>query len=361
MIKTLLDTQHLLLNRRVKPALFMSIVSICLLVGFHVTNGYAKTVELTMASLFPPGSTSAKSLERWVQKIEEDSHGTLTIRHYPSNTLIAASDMRSGVKMGIADLGASFVYKPEPGFEPTMFLAQMIRGQDYDSCLNIIEDIFKEFPELWADQWKDFKLIWLTTADPNRIVTIKKPVHTIADMEGLQIRIPTAKTAEIIKQLGAIPVSMSSADWIVAIDKGMVSGAATSMGGVYDYKIGEKIKYVTRFSTGPGLVFLTMNKNSYNKLSPEHKKIIDNSMQMGKDDFINTKKTELKTAIDYLKNSGVEFIDLPAEEMKKWEAQLQPVFDGIAAELDKKGFPGTKLMNYALERADFYNAQNMKN
>ena len=339
------------------------IVLISILIGIGLlTSAQAKSkkpVKLTLASLFPPESPSAKSLNRWIDKVEKDSNGTLLIRHYPANTLIPAPEMRSSVKVGVADLGCSFIYKPEPGFEPSLFLSQLIRGLNYQSCLNILDDILTQFPDLWADQWKDFELIWLTTIDPNLIITLDKPVHTLSDLKGQQLRIPNPKAADILKRLGATPVSMPPADWIVSIDKGMTDGATTSLGSLLDYKIGAKIKYVTRYSTGPGMVFLTMNKRSYNRLSPEHKAIIDNAKQFGKQDMINTKKTELQHATDYLKENGVQYIDLPEQEMALWDETTLPVLKEIGDELNKKGFPGTKLVDFAIDRAEFYKNKNV--
>ena len=310
--------------------------------------------ELNMASLFPPESPSAQSLNRWAEKVKHDTHDQISIRHFPANTLIAAPDMRTSLKVGVADIGCSFIYKPEPKFDPSLMLSQLILGLNYENCLKIFEDIWNQFPEMWADQWKDYKLLWITSIDPNLVVTVKRSVRTLDDMKGLQLRIPNAMTANMLKILGATPVSMSSGDWIVSLDKGTTDGAATSLGSLLDYKIGEKIDYVTYYSLGPGIIFLAMNKKSWNSLSPDLQTIIDTSAAWGRQDMIATKKESEKMAIDYLKANGVEFLKLSADEYARWEKTIQPVFDKMAQDLDAKGFPGTSLVKFALERAKFY-------
>jgi TRAP-type C4-dicarboxylate transport system substrate-binding protein len=316
-----------------------------------------ETIELSLASLYPATAPPAQSLQRWADKIAADSGGRLTIRHYSDSTLIAAPDMRTGVDAGTADLGSSFIYKPEPGFEPSMVMSQLILGLDYENCLKIFDDMWNEFPDLWNGQWEKFKVIWVTVIDPNLLVTTEKAVRTLDDIKGQQIRMPSKWAGEMLKNLGAAPVEMPTADWVVSLDKHTTDGAVTSVGSVLDHQVGEKLKYCTRYSTGPGVTFLIMNKQKYESLPADLQKVIDDNMEFGLQDFVQAKKDSEIEAIAYMEQSGVEFIDLTPEEYAKWDAAVQPVFDQIAKELNDAGHPGTELVEFALERAKFYQSQ----
>jgi TRAP-type C4-dicarboxylate transport system substrate-binding protein len=321
------------------------------------TEPSGETIELSMASLFAPESDPSLSLQRWADKIAADSNGRLTIRHYAGSTLLPAPEMRTGVEAGTADLGCSFIYKPEPGFEPSMVMSQLILGLDFDKCVQIFNDIWNQFPDMWAGQWNKFKLIWIAPIDPNLLFTVQKPVRTMEDIKGLQIRMPSATAADMFKALGAAPVSMSTADWVISLDKKTTDGAATSVGSVLDNQVGEKLKYCTRYSTGPGVSFLIMNKQKYDSLPDDLKKVIDDNMEWGKQDMIETKRASEKAGYQYLQDKGVQLIDLSADEYARWDAAVAPVFDKIAADLDKAGYPGTELVKFALERARFYYSQ----
>jgi TRAP-type C4-dicarboxylate transport system substrate-binding protein len=238
-----------------------------------------------------------------------------------------------------------------------MMMSALILGLSYEHCLKIFDDVWNKFPELWAGQWKDYKLLWITPIDPNLLVTAKQPVRKMEDIKGLQIRIPNAISADVIKQMLAVPVSMSSGDWIVSLDKGTTDGAAMSNGSLLDYKIGEKVRYVTYYSLGPGILFLTMNKDTWKDLSPEMQQVINNSAGWGRQHMIDCKRQSEKEAIDYLKSKGVEFIKLSADQFARWDATIKPVFDKMANDLNAKGFPGTALVTYALERAKYYSTQ----
>jgi TRAP-type C4-dicarboxylate transport system substrate-binding protein len=337
--------------------LIVILAGFALVCAFHTESQAQKPIELSMASLFPPDSPSAQSLNLWAERVKSQSKGLLSIRHYPANTLIAAPDMRTGIKAGVADIGCSFIYKPEPGFEPSLVMSQLILGLSYENCIKIFEDIWNKFPALWEGQWKDFKLLWITTIDPNLVVTVKKPVRSLEDLKGLQIRIPNAVSADMLKALGGTPVSMPTGDWIVSLDKGTTDGGATSLGSLLDYKIAEKIHYITYYSMGPGVVFLIMNKDKWNALPPELQKVINHSTEWGKQNMIDTKTKSVTEATEYLKKNGVEFIKLSPAEYERWNAAVKPIFDKIAKDLSGKGYPGEELVKYAMERAKFYNAQ----
>jgi len=313
-------------------------------------------MELSLASLYPAGSPAAKALDSWCEKIAADSGGRLTVRHYTDNTLLTAPDMRIGVQAGTADLGSSLIYKPEPNLEPSLSLPALVQGRDHADCLSIFGDIWNEFPELWSGQWENFKLLWITVADPNLLVTVDKPVRSMADISGLQLRMPSKDAGNVLKLLGAAPVEMSTGDWVVSLDKGTTDGAVTSIGMVLDHQIADKVKYVTKYSLGTGIAFLAMNKEKYESLPADLQKIIDDSMEFGKQEFTQTKRDGEKTGLEYMQSAGMEVITLPVEEQKKWDATVRPAFDAIATDLDGKGFPGTELVNFALERAQFYAA-----
>lgn len=307
-----------------------------------------KPVELSLASMHAPTSPSGQQLEEWAEKIKADSNGMLTIRHYGSSTLIPGPDMRTGIREGVADIGNSFIYKAEPGFEVGVNLTQLIRGLDELDGVRIFDAIWNEYPDLMESQWQDYKMLWIIPTHATIIYTTNKPVHTIADMKGLELRVPNALLADFMKNLGATPISMSTPDWITSLDKGTTDGGATTVGSMYDFKIAEKFKYATKFAMGCSVNFLIMNKDSWNKLSPEMQKVIDDSLKSARQDAIDTWTESEALTLAFSKEKGIEFIDLSNDEYQKWNQAVRPVYDKMAEEMNAAGYPGTELVDYAL-------------
>ncbi len=252
------------------------------------TTSAAAPIELKMASMHSPTALSGLDLDAWAAKIEQASNGLLTIRQYGSSQLIAGPDMRSGIKDGVADIGNSFIFKAEPGFEVGVNLTQLVRGKNEADGVRIFDALWAQFPDVMASQWKDFKVLWIVPSLATILYTVDKPVRTLEDLKGLELRVPNAIIADFMKALGASPVSMSTPDWITSLDKGTTDGGATTVGSMSDFQIAEKFKYATIFPMGCSVNFLIMNMDSWNKLSPDLQKVIDDSLPAARQSAIDT-------------------------------------------------------------------------
>jgi TRAP-type C4-dicarboxylate transport system substrate-binding protein len=325
--------------------------------GDPSTPAEQKPIELSLASMHAPTSVHSEHFQRWADMISEASDGMLTIRHYASNTLIPGPEMRTGVKNGVADMGTSFIYGVDPGFEVGVNLTQLVRGLNTTEGVQIFEDIWNEFPELMESQWQDYKILWIIPTHPAILYTTDKAVNTMEDIKGLELRVPSAILANFVKNLGGSPVSMSTADWITSLDKGTTDGGASTVGSMYDFQIAEKFKYATNYAMGSSINFLIMNKDSWNNLSPEMQKVIDDSLEWARQDAIDTWTNSESVTLQFSKDNGIEFIDLSPEEYARWDAAIQPIYDDMAAEMDELGYPGTELVNFAIERAQYYHSR----
>jgi TRAP-type C4-dicarboxylate transport system substrate-binding protein len=306
--------------------------------------------------MFPPVSPTAQALDRWADKVAEESGGSVTIRHYAANTLVAGPEMRDGIKAGATDIGCAFPYKEEPGAEVLYNLGRVVRGLNHDSCVKIHDDIYNEFTDIMDSQWKDYKLIWEVPIHPNILFFTNKKVTKLEDMKGQQIRCPSL-AVPMMEKLGATPVEMSTSDWIISLDKGTTDGGSTSIGSVEDYHIAEKFKYAVYYCCGTGIQFLAMNLDTYNNLAPEQQKAIDNTLEWARNDIIKNWSDLEVSGIDYIESEGVEFIYLTPDEYSRFENAIRPTCDDMADYLDSKGYPGTEIVKFGLERSDFYNSK----
>ena len=297
-----------------------------------------------------PTAPSGLDLEAWAEKIKQASNGVLTIRHYGSSQLVQGPEMRSGIKSGVADIGNSFIFKGEPGFEVGVNLTQLVRGKTLADGVRIFDALWAKYPDVMASQWKDYKMLWIIPSLPTILYTVDKPVRTMDDMKGLEIRVPNAITADFMKALGAAPVSMSTPDWITSLDKGTTDGGATTVGSMFDFQIAEKFKYATIFPMGCSVNCLIMNMDAWNKLSPDAAE--GHRRQSGRrtaESAIDAWAESEKKAEAYSLEKGIEFIELSPDEYAKWNAAIQPVYDKMADDMDKAGYPGTDIVKSALE------------
>jgi len=312
-----------------------------------------KPIDLRLAHMFPVGSPSHQLVENWAKKITTDSNGRLTIRIFPVNTLLAAPEIYDGVAKGAADIGFSFRYKPE-GNTIGVTIPFILGAPDTYVAGRVYDDLWKKFPKQMAEDWKEVKVLWLAPSMFQAIQT-KKPVRRLEDIKGMQIRVPSKELGDLMKDLGATPVYMSTADFVIGIEKGTVEGAVIQPGAVEDNKLGGKIKFILELSLGvPMPVMAIMNKDSFSKLPPDLQSVIDKSCEFGKEGTTKFWAEAYETALKYYKATGVEVVRLTPQEKARWVPIIEKARERVGADLDTKGVPGTEIVRYIRERVEFY-------
>jgi TRAP-type C4-dicarboxylate transport system substrate-binding protein len=135
------------------------------------------------------------------------------------------------------------------------------------------------------------------------------------------------------------------ADAFTAIKSGLYEGYPTSWSLGFAYKIYEAPPYLTKVNfgalAGTGLSF---NKTMWNKL-PAHAQAIMREVAaewpIKYADIVVAKRERFE---GMMKEKGAKVVDLPQGERKRWAQQLPNMAKDWAAEIDKKGQPGTKML-----------------
>jgi TRAP-type transport system periplasmic protein len=108
-------------------------------------------------------------------------------------------------------------------------------------------------------------------------------------------------------------------DMYMNLDKGVVNGTVTGLGMIHDYKIPEIVDYYLGVDLGSGVFPTIINKEFYNAMTDEDKKIFQQSI----DDFAKiSAESSIKAHNDGLndiKASGKAISPLTAEEKAAWD------------------------------------------
>jgi TRAP-type transport system periplasmic protein len=187
---------------------------------------------------------------------------------------------------------------------------------------------------------KGVKPIAIFTTASNNIQMAKSAVRTLDDLKGKKIR-AMGPQQPLLQQLGVVPVSLAAPDVYMSLQKGVVDGTFMPYTAVHSFKLSEVVKYFTEVGIGSTDFGVAMNINSYNKLPPEGKAVID--------DYIANATLQKKAAIaeasqipmgqKELKDAGSEIIKLNADELNKLKNSLGPVWNNWIADGQAKGLP----------------------
>ena len=185
-----------------------------------------------------------QGMQKWQELLAERNVG-LTLELYPDSQLGNKTDIIDQMLLG----------------EPVMTLADGAFFADYgakDMGIVFGPFLFDNWDQCWklveSDWWKSqcdilqqqgIHMVAANWQYGARHTLTTKPVNTVDDLKGLQIRVPTNQIqSKGFEVLGATPVGMSLGDVYTALQQGTIDGGENPLSTLYGRKHHEVAKYL---------------------------------------------------------------------------------------------------------------------
>lgn len=299
--------------------------SLMIMVTVFDTPAAAADIELKFAHFMSPMHVQhQESFIPFARHVEELTQGRVRIKIFAGGALGGAMQLPDVVRTGIADM-AFIVPSYSTGRFPRSSALELpfIADQALKSA-KIFYDLFA--PHL-ADDYRDYKVLWLYSSDPGQIYTATGPIKTLADFKGKKIRSPSAAMSEALGLLGAHPVSMPISELHTALDKRIIDGMLSPTTAIHDFKLHDQIRYGTRINMFSSLLMVVMNRERFASLPEYARKALDEAS--GKKWGLRASEIydRLDTdVISKLKASGrVRFEDFSATAQRTFYERLKPM------------------------------------
>lgn len=252
----------------------------------------------------------------------------LTIELFPDSQLGNKTDIIDQMLLGepvmtLAD-GAFFADYgvPDMGivFGPFLF-------DNWDQCWKLTES------DWWAEQCAKLndmgiKMIAANWAYGARHTLTTKPVNTVDDLAGLQIRVPTNQIqTKGFEVLGATPVGMSLGDVYTALQQGTIDGGENPLSTLYGRKHHEVAKYL--IMDGHVLNFTNWVCSSmwFDGLTPEQQEAL---IETGKEAGVYNNELQAE-ADEYYKglmiDEGVTVVEPTEEVLEGFREKAKAFYD----------------------------------
>jgi TRAP-type C4-dicarboxylate transport system substrate-binding protein len=118
------------------------------------------------------------------------------------------------------------------------------------------------------------------------------------------------------------------------VQTGVLGGVATGTSALRGFKLGEVLRYYNDYEFGVSPQFVVMNQSAYDRLSPEHRKIIDDTT--GLQFSLVGARVYDQEAIDQLdeevKAGRGQAIKVTAEQRALWDKAIRSTLDKAAGE-----------------------------
>ncbi len=319
---------------------------------------HAQEVTLKLHQFLPAQANVPKLvLDVWADKVEADSGGRIKVERYPSMQL-------GGTPPQLIDQaidGTVDVVWTVVGYTPGRFprvevfeLPFMMTNADATS--RAYWDLFEK--EMKDTDFKDVHIVGTWVHGPGVIHT-KTPVAKLDDMKGLKLRAPTRIITGLLGELGATAVGLPVPAVTEALSKGVIDGAVIPWEVTTALKVPELVGNHTEFGGDNALYttafVLAMNKDRYESLPDDLKKVIDDNSGQEFSAFAGSTQASAdgparQIAVD--RNNNI--ITLDADEVARWQEAAQPVYARWIEEVKAKGVDGQALIDEARALIDKY-------
>lgn len=330
-----------------------NILSFLIFITLLVPSLVFGAVELKFCNYFPIPAQQSKICEEFIKDLEASSGGQLKITFFPAGTLLTAPKMYDGVVEGIADIGFSNIGYTFGRFRMTEVLDLPLGFPNAWVANHVANDFIRQFK---PKEWDNIRMLCMHTSPVNVVLSATKPVNKIEDLQGMTLR-GLGFIAEVVSALGGTPRPIPTPEAYEAMQKRVIDGLMIPLETMKTFRYGEVAKYVTEcWPIGQVYTFyMVMNKDSWNKLPPNIQKIINEYP-------FEEKLAAMWNEIDiqgknYGKEKGLQFIELPDEEMSRWKKAVEPVIEKYVKSMIAAGFQEKEireLINYARTRIDYW-------
>ena len=300
-----------------------------------------ETIELSYSIFFPATHIQCQTAMAWADEISARTEGKVNITVFPGGTLTKAPQCYEGVVNGISDIGMScFAYTR--GRFPLLEALDLPVG--YPDGMTATRAATQLTAKYNPEEIADVKMLYVHAHGPG-ILASKKPVKSLADLDGLKVR-ATGLSSKIVGNLGGVPIGMSQPETYEALQKGVVEATLCPIETLKGWKQGEVIDYVTD-SSAIGYttsMFVAMNKDSWDKLPADIQQVFTEVSAEFVDKHGEAWDKADEEGRAFIDELGREVISLSDAENARWKQKVQPLLDDFVNAAAEKGLPGEEFL-----------------
>ena len=338
-----------------KGKVFLVFLVFSLVIGMASSSRATEAIKLSYANFFPPTHPAAVMAGQFCEEVKKRTNGRIDVTYYPGGTLATGPKVFNSVVQGLADIGLSATPYNRGRFPVTEILdlphgfpSAWVSGQ-------VQNDFYSKFK---PKEWDEVQVLYFHSVGPFLLNTLKKPIKTLEELKGMKIR-AQAGIADTVAALGGTPIPLEQVDVYESLRRGVIDGVFGPFEILKGWKFGELCKYTTlSWKVGSCATFyVAMNKQKYNALPADLKKIFDQVSAEYKDKFLVMWNQTDIDGRDFLKEKGGQIVQLTDAEAERWVKAVQPVLANYKSSMVKKGFSEKEIdgyMSFIKERIEYW-------
>ncbi len=300
---------------------------------------------LTMSSwVSPQHHLTSVVLQGWATEVEKATNGRVKFQMLPKHPS-APPGTFDAVRDGLVDLSyVTASYTPARHILPLM--PELPGGGDTALANSVAYSriYWKHFHKV--GEYKGVKLLGVFTHGPGQMFT-KKPVASIADVQGLKIRTGGGVAEAVAKALGASAFVKPAPESYELLSSGVADGVFFPLESIISFKLDTVLEQATLF---PGGMYSSafgffMNEDKWNKLPKQDQEAIEKISGEHLARLAGASWDEAdRKGMDALKKSGVKIVNANSEFVAEVRKRSAPIIEDWITKAKAKGVDAVKVL-----------------
>ncbi len=289
------------------------------------TGVEAKTLKI--ATLMPEGSGFVTEMRQAGKSIQERTAGRVKLKFYPGGVM--GNDKTVMRKMRVGQLhGAAFTSGGLAGVYPDIELYSLpLLFRDYAE-VDYVRERIDEKLKAGLDR-AGFTV--LSISDGGFAYFLSRiALRETGDLPSAKVWIPED---DILSQItleiaGVSPVPLPIADVYTSLQTGLIDTVAAPPMGAIAFQWHTKVRYLTNVPLMYLIGIVSVDSRTFKKLSPADQAIVREEVAMASERLDAEARRSDASAVDALKNQGVEFVKPSSdEELERWHGICQQAIE----------------------------------
>ncbi len=316
-----------------------------------------KTISLTAIDGYPPKAMWVEQfIKFYIPEVDKrlKAGGNYKIRWNKAfaGAIVKPKGVLKGIQSGLGDIGiVTTVFHPDK--VPLQAIAFVTPFTTTDPLLltRTIDDISNKFPEVKA-AWAKYNQVYLTNgvAIDTYQLQLKRPIKQLSDLKGMKIA-GAGVNLRYLQNIGAVGVGGSLVTFYHKLKTGVVEGAMVWPEATMAFKIYEVAPFMVDARIGAvNSKAVTVNADVWKKLPAEVKTVLQDVAIAYRDRIARVAEERGKASYAKFTAKGGTIFKLPTAQRDAWARGMPNIAKQWAARLDKQGLPGTKILDYYMDK-----------
>lgn len=317
-----------------------------------------QTLAVTIGDGYPPRALQVKTLvEFFIPEVDKRlaaAGNKYKIRWNQAwgGQIAKVQHVLPGIQKGLLDMGVvtSVFHQDKVPMQQLPYLVPFITG-DAVLVSRTMDEMAAKFPQM-QEAWSKYNQILLTSFSviDDYQMYFKEPIKDLSGFTGKKVA-GAGINMRYLDGTGATPVLGTMVNYYNMMKTGVIDGTMLWTEATVTFKLVEVAPYMLKADLGTATSkALTANADFWKRLPEDVRKII-NDVSAEYRDFTAKRAMDIaEKSLAEFKQRGGKVIEMDKSERERWAKTMPNIAKDWAADLDKKGQPGTAMIKAYMDQ-----------